>query len=773
MKKIIPLKLLTICIFAAQQSYALELIQDKELGSVTGQDGISITHEMSKLTIDQANWYDQNTTVSQPTSNIRSGLGLHNLNITSPTNENIKSTLNIDVGATDQGAGLGISASISPFNATADLYLLKFTCSTNPCSQQTNSIRTAGSQTTQLLGKIGLSTSTPFNVHLQTNAGLFNKDVEGTMVFQLQNATLSHQLGDNKLILNDFNFNFAGTGYLYLDSQEGLVLSSYNAHNDNIIDLNRVIDITDIHASRGEDATNPGVNIDLRYYTPNNERKNIIRMGASGAITKAKIAINADQSKLGVFDRNSYGTVTTRTDTTASGYDIVAGEGGLHLKVGADFLNQETLGAGSAHKPTVLEIGHTGKGSYAVEFSNLRALTKTDLLGNPVNASIDFGDIYINTINAQSLNFLINKNLTETLRIPKTANNYSTFTDSITQNLVGSTSNDYALIAIRSMDFQAIASKAQFISDNSLAKLNDNTGEWGIGIPIYNLNANLAITGATYGNNKQGIAYNLIASTEGYGIDKKTNSPSTTSLLLIDGHTGEYSQEAVNYYAGLRNIDAFVESNGVIGYEDDGIMIRADKLLIAANAEFAVGQLPGSKYNCAEAACDDRVSNDIFGNKSDVITTIAFKLDGKGNFMIIPGIENSSASAENQSLNFLSFTSNFTFADLGSNPDINNWGSYISLSNEDSNGTTSKKSSVMINRMQGEIGLNGQIYMKKDAAVLDTQVKFNNKALTAGGQGMPFKAEIAMAPSGAAIQKVADLAITGGVLRSTLMITPR
>ncbi len=36
----------------------------------------------------------------------------------------------------------------------------------------------------------------------------------------------------------------------------------------------------------------------------------------------------------------------------------------------------------------------------------------------------------------------------------------------------------------------------------------------------------------------------------------------------------------------------------MIGYEDEGIYIRADHLLVAAKAELAIGQLPGSKYNC-------------------------------------------------------------------------------------------------------------------------------------------------------------------------------
>lgn len=54
---------------------------------------------------------------------------------------------------------------------------------------------------------------------------------------------------------------------------------------------------------------------------------------------------------------------------------------------------------------------------------------------------------------------------------------------------------------------------------------------------------------------------------------------------------------------------------------------------------------------------------------------------------------------------------------------------------------------------------------------MDNQVQFNHKAL-AGGQGTAFRTEVALSPTGT-MQKVADIAITGGAMRSTLGITPR
>lgn len=804
MKKIWQLNAITLSVCLAQQAYALELIQDAELSEMIGQDGISITHEVSKITADKINWYDPSNLDNATQSTQKKGLGIHNLEILGTNGQPIKSDLSIDVGATAHGAGLGISASVSPFTANADLKMVKVACSGASCTPQDNSIRVsagkvltdaAGNNPTQghnptqesTLGKIGLGMTTPFNIDLKTTAGLFNKEHTATMTFALQNATLTHQMGKNKLMLHDLNFNFQGTGYMYIDAEEGLVLSTYNGKNDqNIVDLNRVADTTDVGRSN---ATNPGVNLDYRYYTPNNERKNIIRMGASGAVTNAKIAINSNQSNLNKYHVGSNYTSNTATDVTPtqSGADVVGS--GIHLNVSADFLNRDGLsrmGAASTHLPTTLEIGHTGKGSYAVEFSDIRSLSPTDIQGKSVNAFIDFGDMYLNTVTLEQYAFAFNRKIADVLRFKNpayvnaaTTPNVKPFLDYTNQQLAGSNSNDYVFFGMRGMDFQAIAARARFISDNSLAALSSNTKTWGIGIPIYNLNANLFIAGKDLGAGKQGLAYNIIASTEGYGIDTKKQTPSTTSLLLIDGHTGQHSGEVVNYYAGLRNIDSYIESKGLITYEDDGILITADKLLIAANAEIAVGQLPGSKFNCdstVNTACNGRVSNTIFGEQSDVITTLAFKLDGKGNLLIIPGIENPNAGADNQPQNFLSVVSNFEF-NTPSN-DALDYGSTLSLINEDKVGTgstaTTRKSSVNLNRMQGHLGINGQIYMKENSAVVDTQVKFNYKSNPLANQkGKAFTAEMAMSPAGASMQKVADLAITGGNLRSTMTIAPR
>ena len=761
MHKIIKLNLLTLCICAANQSYALQALNDQILSDVTGQDGISITHEASKVDIKQLNWIDPAEVGKTPIK-----LGLHNIDVKTATGyNNIKTKLDFDVGTTQlangtQGVGIQLSASVSPFTATAAQIMLM--CSPNCATGETD----------QNLGSFKLSTISPFEVYLATTNGLFNRDSKVHLDFKLQNASISYGQNNQDLILKDFNFNLSADGYLYIDETEGVVLTSKGSVGDNIVVLGRVEDKTDVHDSRVGNATNPGLNVDLRYGSANSTHRNLIRIGASGALTNGKIALNADQTGVAKFNTVSRvnGNVQENEVVASAGYGF-KNAGGLHLNVSADFTRagNSLLGAST---PTTFELGHTGTGSYAIEFSNLSPLnvrTSTDPNSaiNSQNAYIDFGQIYINNIRTNSLGFVVNDQIKTILG----AQNYELIYN---PSPTGNASN-MAFIAVRGLDFQAIARKARFISDNSIAVNNTNEGTWGLGIPLYNLNANAAFFAKKYTNTvgtvKDGLGYDIAVSTDGYGEDSQGN-PKTTSIIVIDGAMSKHDEE-VNYYTGLRNIDSYFKANGVIGFNENEIYIKADSLLFAANAEIAIGQLPGALYNCPEgvnSCAKEVVPINNFAKKDDVLASIAFMLDGKGELFIIPGLEAVGGTPQS---NYLSFKSNFEFNTLSST-DLSNEskkGSFISLSNTDSNGTTTKTSSFNLNKMQGHLGLNGKIHMQKDSVVIDNQVQFNHKAL-AGGQGTAFRTEVALSPTGT-MQKVADIAITGGAMRSTLGITPR
>lgn len=754
MHKIIKLNLLTACICIAHQSYALEALNDQVLGKVTGQDGISITHEVSRVKVEQVNWVDYSSDGNAPIK-----LGLHDVEILSGQNHsNIKSQIDFDVGVTNpdntsrKGVGIALKASISPFTATASKIMLicEPNCATGEVSQN--------------LGSLSFSTISPLTVYLATTNGLFNRNDKAHLEFRLQNASIGYGLNGQDLTAQDFNFNFSADGYMYIDPSEGIVLAtkSQDGKTDHIVSLDRVEDKTNVHNSRVGTATNPGLNIDLRYGPSTGVQNNLIRIGASGDLTNAKMMLNSDQTGISQFTQvnRSGGNVTEKVVTATTGYGF-KDAGGLHFGLSADFLH-------SGANPTVFELGHTGTGSYAIEFSNLTRLNvrnSNDATAtvNTQNAYIDLGDIYINNIRTNSLGFVVNEQIKNILGASAYEQVYNPSSTVNPQNMV--------LVAVRGMDFQAIARKARFISDNSIADVNTGSttaSTWGLGVPIYNLNANMAIYSKTYTNKnnetKSGLGYDLAMSTDGYGVDTKTGTPNTTSIIVIDGAQGNHGEE-VNYYAGLRNIDSYVKAKGVIGFEDKEIYIKADSLLVAAKAEVAIGQLPGSLYNCAseQTICAKKVVPiDNFAQKDDVLVSLALKLDGKGELFIIPGLESINGTPDT---NYLSLKANFEFNPLNNNDDR---GSYISLINTDG---TSTESSINLNKLQGDIGLESRIHMQKESIVLDNQVKFNRLA-TASDFGKVFTAELAIAPAGQ-MQKIADIAIPGGVMRSSFGITPK
>ncbi len=70
------------------------------------------------------------------------------------------------------------------------------------------------------------------------------------------------------------------------------------------------------------------------------------------------------------------------------------------------------------------------------------------------------------------------------------------------------------------------------------------------------------------------------------------------------------------------------------------IYIKADSLL-SANAEICNRAAPGALYNCPAGvnSCAKEVVPINNFAKDDVLASIAFMLDGKGELFIIPGLE--------------------------------------------------------------------------------------------------------------------------------------
>lgn len=71
--------------------------------------------------------------------------------------------------------------------------------------------------------------------------------------------------------------------------------------------------------------------------------------------------------------------------------------------------------------------------------------------------------------------------------------------------------------------------------------------------------------------------------------------------------------------------------------------------------------------------------------------------------------------------------------------------------------------------MQGVLALESQVKMQKDTVVFDNKVDIN----PAKSLNQVFRTELSMSTMPNQMQKMADIAITGGSIRSNLGITPR
>lgn len=746
MQKILKLNLLALSVLLAQQSHALQALSDDSLSQVTGQDGITLSLESDIITADQINWKD-NTTFADNTSD-QLNLSLNNLWIYRNINDPITGSVKIDVGASATNKPqIGIDAQLNP----ANLYIGKIAvCGNGGMGANCDDISSLS------MGALTLQNRSPLKFKLFTQNGLFSPTEQAYVELAVNNVNILHTLESqgmyHQLGLKDFNFNVKGNLYLYISPTRGIVASTNLpniASSSNEIELARVDDLDNVGK------TKPGFNVDLRFkrdvgpnffdygLTENDGNKALLRIGASGRLRDAELTINADRINLGAATLNG--------DTAGSD---ASGNTGLHLSAKASFTRDIKDSNGNVtSQGGRLEIGASGKNTFAVEFGDLtpiqiRKLEGGSLAVNSDLTRINFGDIYINTIKSDAMDFQIGQNIAALL-----GREAGIYRHTLYQNQP--MDPNILAVAVRGFSLEGVARTGRFIADNSNDAANQalpSSGQWGIGIPIYNLNANVALFGTNFGVNtdKQGIGFGVAFSTDG----RDAAGTKTTSLLLIDTSTSP-SGEAYNGYAGLRNIDLFVDAKGALGLNSDGIEIELSKFVLAMGAEVAFGQLPGSRYGVAACTGSTNlncfVPANSFTQATDVLFGLGLRLDGSGNLQIIPQRTTSSD---------LSFIANLNLAASSATENRN----YVRISDK-SNGA-----SLGVDRLAGELTATTDLKLKNNSINLDTTVNLNptrsaSKVITADLNLYPNATSTA--------QNFGRIAFTGGNIRSVIGITPR
>ena len=804
-RKILMLNTLaTSVLLASGQLYALEVMQDDALRAVDGQDGVQISTTLSEANIDQLYWEDDagRGSLNANGTTLRATADQVKIRQSNASSAPLGADIKINAGSNGNKVGLDLAVSASPALITVDSFRICEGASTASC--------------TPAIGNLAIQTASNIDLKLRTIDGLFSKENLSEMSMGLKNANIYLGQTDvnsklNQMILKNFNFNFEGKGSIFVDSAEGLRMqtntrngavdnyaSLTSAPNENLgyVDLNRVADPassnagfknTGTYASNGV-TTSSGLNLEIMLNKEANTQnpyaidattnspqgaKGLIRLGASGRMVNSSLEFRGTKGQENVLGN------AVRTDGAQGGNNI--GNSGIGFRMKAEFTNDnDSMLGGDASKATKLEIGGAGLNAYGFEFSNLTGL----LPGT--RASFDSGNVYINLVDTKFLSIPVN-NVFQTSRFGN--GNFLTNADDYRQYVHNaiSTTNPYSVaVAIRGAEFQSLARRGRFttsagVDDANLFANNGLNNEWGLALPFYNLNANLALYGTKvkadqafyYTLSGSNVVKNLVSnagetarlglsiamSTEGVN---KAKGDKTTSILVIDGGKVGQTNTTTDYYMGLRNVDMLLKGAGNLGVENGSLNVSLRDMLIVMSAEVAAGYLPGTTYKTCKlsssaAGCTTQSASAVndFSLPDDVLFGLKLRLGGDIDFSLLP--HNSATDGSRLS--------------VAGELDLKGNNNTIQIS-DPQNGST-----LGLDRITGKVAFNNAIVVNKDQASGNGKVGFHASFLLNPQQttsGVFRARDINFYPPNTGPgARLGELAITGGRISSEFNIVPR
>ena len=757
---------LAMSLCAAHSSvYAMQAMNEQELRAINAQDGIMLDTSYDSINIDRLYWEDKVGMVNGSDTALRAyadGVSI--------TGNNLGTTYKVNAGSDAATGKAGVDLSIVSRYGTISAKEFKIcdgagdNCGDSPGGLTVQSHENA---TLHFITKDGLFSPTSLS-----SAEISLKRVN-IFLSQMEDSNLPLSTKINQLILKDFNFNFKGEGYMYVDAAKGLILET---GANGYVDLNRVciLDATACAASGlvlDSSNSKPGLNIDFvikkdtgNTYDATTGTKGLIRVGASGHLKNASLTFRGTDGRSGsgnaiLGKAFAAGNTTTTADTGSAN---IMGSTGLAMRMKADFTN-------TGANPTTLELAHGGSNAYGLKFSNFTPLIATYNSSGQENTGaghFDSGNVYVNLANTKRMalpqNAVLNAAPFLTAKLTK-PDDYQLLvskaaTDTTTPN------PNAVIVAVRDAEFQAISRKTSFIASSDLAQPNNAGGTWGLGLPIYGLDANLAIygtkfTGTPYGGtavtNAQRLGFGLGLSTKGVSAD----GSKTTSILLIDGKKyhnsastngvrdayvsgSETDYNPINYYVGLRNIDMLMSGYGSIGLENGQLNLYMPEFMLAASGQLAVGYLPGSQYKTAGkgyAPVNGFISN------ADVLFGLRLRMAGSVDMTMVPG-GNTAAT------NFISFDGNLNLTSGAIQIVEPIDGSIVGLDN-----------------ITGKLGFSNQIKINNGNVDFNTALTINPNKQAADVFRIK---DLNFYPTGGSAQRLGEIALTGGMLNSKFNITP-
>lgn len=743
------LSLLAVSILLAWHApaYALQALDDDALSVVQGQDGLAVDIRYSQVQLDKAYWEDRTGSAA----NVDTALRGYANNI-SITGTDLSTKINVGVNPTGVNqAGIDLEVSSRYGTISAESF--------NICDGN-------GANCGATLGGLTLQSTEDATLAFSTTNGLFNQNSVADLTLALRNLNIYITQADaairNQLILKDFNFNLAGRGAIWVDGANGLQLVAKGTGT--YVDLVRVSD-NGANASV-LNATKPGLNIELMYkgnagagVFNTTGAQGVIRLGASGRVLESSLvfrgidARDATDNLLG-FSFNNAGIAGSGTNAT------VMGSSGLALRMRAEFTADDAAanvgGVPAGGKGVTLELAHAGNNAYGFEFSNLKPLLVRKINGGALNterAYLDTGNVYLNLANTRRLQMPVNTVLNNARLGTGTITSNTDYSHLVSDPILNPTNPNSLVTAIRGLEFQAVSRRGRFLvsndvplSDPGRVGLNSaTTNTWGIALPIYNLNSNIAIYGTTLGA-AQRLGFSLGLSTEGINANDPIvadRGSKTTSILVIDGAPNPNdSNNPTSYYFGLRNIDLLITADGTIGLEAGKINIKLPRLLIASSMQVAAGYLPGAKYRTGTGFAPV----DGFLQDTDVLFGLNLKLEGDMDLNLIPG-------GNTLDTNRLGFQ-----------------GSYLLRSGAVQIVDPIDDSILGLDNISGRINFDNSIKINRDSVDFNFGLTFNPNQVAS--EVFRVK-DVNFYPATGAAQRLGEMVITGGTLYSSMNIIPR
>lgn len=556
------------------------------------------------------------------------------------------------------------------------------------------------------LGALTLQTTTPLRFNLKTSDGLFNQtsiayllsDIRNLNVYWNQATTASspNTSTNNQLILKNFNFNFEGTGYIYVTDAGGFILQTACPTGTGCTTLGQTAGITMSRVTDPSFATKtlPGLNLEMMYKEnsgdPTNAAnytltgaKGLIRLGVSGEMTNASLVFRGTDATGTTGEASILGPAYAANGTAST--NPIKGSEGFALSFGASFKRDGT-------NPVTLELGHAGSNAFGVQFGNISPFQiRTGCSNSACNGAGDSTALNTGLASFTTGNFYVDLTESKKLLMPENSKLNSipmgaSFLTTNGTNVAGST-NEYSfdvhpstttnpgmlVWGIRNMEFNAASRNSRFVvsndvTDATVKNAGDLTGfyssatgwatasnSWGLSLPFYNVNVDTAFYGATGGvtGTEQRIGMGFALSTVG----RNTDGSKTTSILVIDGApNANDSNNPTNYYVGVRNIDMYMAGMGSIGLNGDstittakGINIDIRQFRLALAGEVAAGYLPGAKVK--STGINQYAPSNSFALTDDVLFGLRLKIAGDANLVITPG-DSSSLETAGKATNF-------------------------------------------------------------------------------------------------------------------------